>query len=375
MTFRTRTLLAFCLTLALTAINPATNAGELWSPKKANDWYRSRAWPVGCNYAPSTAINQLEMWQADTFDPETIDRELGWARELGFNSLRVFLHHLPWETDRDGFLRRIETFLQIADKHGINVMFVLFDAVWDPFPKAGPQRAPKPHVHNSGWVQSPGLEILKDPARHDELESYVKGLIRHFRDDRRVLAWDLFNEPDNRNSSSYERHEPTNKAGLALALLKKEFAWARAADPSQPLTSGVWQGDWTEEKLSPMNRFQLETSDIITFHDYNPLPEVQARLAPLRRYGRPVLCTEYMARPRGSTFDPVLGLFREQRVGAYNWGFVAGKSQTIYPWDSWVQTYNAEPKVWFHDIFRKDGTTYDRSEVEYIKKVTGKTKP
>ena len=375
MTMRPRTLFRIVLTAAALAAAAPAQAGEPWTKEKANEWYRGRPVPIGCNFAPSSAINQLEMWQAETFDLPTIDRELGWAEDLGFNSVRVFLHDLPWKNDRDGFLRRIEQFLQAADRHKISVLLVPLDGVWDPFPRAGKQPEPKPGLHNSGWVQSPGLEILKDPSRHGEVESYIKGVVGHFRDDRRVLAWDLFNEPDNPNKSSYGRDEPTNKPRLAVNLLKKVFAWAREAGPTQPLTSGVWLGDWTEDKLSPINRLQLEESDVVSFHDYSTLTVLKARVASLRRYGRPLLCTEYMARPNGSTFDPALGYLREERIGAYNWGFVSGKSQTIYPWDSWQKPYPAEPRVWFHDIFRADGTPFDPKEVAYIKRVTGKTAP
>src|SRR5262249_14800156 len=211
---------------------------------------------------------------------------------LGFNSVRVFLHHLLWEQDRDGLQRRMDQFLAAADRHKIGVMFVPLDAVWDPFPKLGPQRAPQPGLHNSGWVQSPGRDLLVDLARHDELESYIKGVIGRFRNDPRVHAWDLFNEPENRNGSSYGKHEPANKSELSLALLKKLFAWGRSVDPSQPLTTGVWTGDWSDEKLSPINRLQLEASDVITFHDYSPLPTLKSRVETLKRFGRPILCTE-----------------------------------------------------------------------------------
>ncbi|WCJ60156.1 cellulase family glycosylhydrolase [Fontisphaera persica] len=347
--------------------------GQRWTEAKANQWLDRTGWLVGCNFNPSTAINQLEMWQADTFDPATMDRELAWAEQLGFNSVRVFLHDIPWRQDSKGFLNRLERFLQIADRHKIGVMFVLFDSVWHPYPKPGPQPAPKPFVHNSGWVQSPGLDILKDPARHDELKGYVTGIIGHFRNDRRVQVWDLFNEPDNRNNSSYGQFEPENKADLALQLLRKTFAWAREVNPSQPLTAGVWIGNWADPaKLSPMERFCLEQSDVISFHCYGPLEEMQRCVNNLRRYNRPILCTEYMARPQGSTFDPILGYLKQQKVAAYNWGFVDGKTQTIFPWDSWRKPYTNEPPLWFHDIFRRDGTPYKADEVEYIKRVTGK---
>jgi hypothetical protein len=343
-----------------------------WSVERAKAWQESKPWFVGCNFNPSTAINQLEMWQADSFDLKTIDRELGWAEDLGFTSVRVFLHHMLWDQDKDGFLKRMDEFLEVAAKHKIGVMFVIFDAVWDPHPKLGPQRAPVPYRHNSGWVQSPGVEILKDPGRYDSLKPYVQGVVGHFKNDPRIDAWDLFNEPDNRNVPSYDEHEPANKAELSLNLLTKEFAWAREVAPSQPLTAGVWIGDWSDGKLSKIDRFMLENSDIITFHNYSQLDELKSRVETLRRFNRPLVCTEYMARPNGSTFDPMLGYFKSQRIGAYNWGFVAGKTQTIYPWDTWTKKYDAEPPVWFHDIFRADGTPYDPREVAYIKSVTGK---
>jgi hypothetical protein len=363
----------YFVALAILLIPTTASARGQWTKEQAKTWYAGMPWLVGSNYIPSTAVNQLEMWQAETFDPTTIDRELGWAEGLGFNSVRVFLHHLLWERDREGFLKRMEQFLAIAEKHKIGVMFVPLDAVWDPNPKLGVQPPPKPHVHNPGWVQSPGAEILKDPARHDSLKGYIQGVIGHFRADRRIHAWDLFNEPDNTNGSSYGKLEPKDKPELSLILLKKVFAWAREMDPSQPLTSGVWAGDWSPGKISPMARFQLEASDVVSFHSYNPLAHLKSRIEPLRSYGRPMLCTEYMARPEGSTFEGVMGYLRDQKIAAYNWGFVAGKSQTNYPWDSWKKTYTVEPTVWFHDIFRKDGTPYDSKEVALIRRITGKS--
>jgi hypothetical protein len=341
-----------------------------WTPEQANAWYAKQPWLVGGNYTPRTAINQLEMWQAETWDPQTIDQELGWAHQLGFTSVRVFLHDIVWRNDRTGFIKRMEQFLDIAEKHKVGVMFVLFDSVWDPHPKAGKQRAPKPHVHNSGWVQSPGQDILKDPARQDELKAYVQDVIGRFRNDRRVQVWDIFNEPDNL-VPQYKDVLLPGKVEFALQLLQKTFVWAREMNPTQPLTSGVWIGNWGDPaKLSPMERCQLEESDVISFHTYDPLDGAQKCVDNLKRYNRPILCTEFMARPRGSTFDPVLGYFKQQKVGAYCWGFVDGKTQTIYPWDSWDKSYTAEPQPWFHDILRGDGTPYDQKEVDYIKSLT-----
>src|SRR3954454_1767268 len=148
---RLRALVALFTVLAPAAVGFA--ATRQWSVEQAEEWYEKQPWLVGCNFGPSTAINQLEMWQADTFDLKTIDRELGLAEGLGFTSIRVFLHHLLWEQDQEGFQKRMERFLDIADRHKIGVMFVLFDSVWDPHPKLGKQREPQPGLHNSGWVQ------------------------------------------------------------------------------------------------------------------------------------------------------------------------------------------------------------------------------
>jgi hypothetical protein len=196
-------------------------------------------------------------------------------------------------------------------------------------------------------------------------------VLRRFGSDKRVLMWDLMNEPDN-DSSQYKATELPDKATQALKLLKQEWQWARDVNPSQPLTSGVWKGDWSSDaSLSEMARFQLQNSDVITFHNYDPPEVTKRRIDSLRRYDRPIVCTEYMARPLGSTFASILPLLQKEHVGAYNWGFVNGKSQTIYPWDSWEKSYSGEPAVWFHDIFRKDGVPYDAKETELISQLTG----
>lgn len=343
----------------------------IWSKEKAEEWYSKQPWLVGANFNPSTAINQLEMWQEETFDPATIDKELGWAEDIGMNTMRVYLHDLLHKNDPEGLFRRMDEFLKIADKHGMKTLFVLFDSCWDPFPEEGEQRAPKPHVHNSGWVQSPGQEVLKDSSQYDRLEKYVKETIGEFKNDGRILGWDVWNEPDNMTGPSYEDVEIPNKVELVLPLLKDAFGWARAANPTQPLTSGVWVGDWSDPKnMKPMHKMQLEQSDIITFHNYDSPEDFENKIKDLQRYGKPILCTEYMARPNGSTFQGFLPIAKEYNIGMYNWGFVDGKTQTKYPWDSWTKTYTSEPDVWFHEVFRNNGKPYDEEETELIKKLT-----
>jgi endo-1,4-beta-mannosidase len=307
------------------------------------------------------------MWQADTFDPQEIDKELTLAQGLGMTTMRVFLHDLLWEQDQAGFEKRIDQFLTIADKHHIHPMLVLFDSCWDPFPQLGPQRPPMPGIHNSGWMQSPGAHSLANPSDYPRLERYTKGVIAAFGKDPRVLAWDLWNEP----GSTGER-DLKDKEQIVLKLLPQVFTWARSVDPQQPLTSGVWDEYEDHNHLSDFSKVQLGESDIITFHNYSWPENFEAAIKELQRYHRPIICTEYMARPMGSTFDAILPLAKKYNVGAINWGFVAGKTQTYFPWDSWQHPYvNEPPPVWFHEIYKQDYTPYRPREVEIIRSLTG----
>ena len=363
--------LLFCgLLLALP--RPLAAQGSRWSEEQANRWYQQQPWPVGANFLPSDAINELEMWQAETFDAAEIDREFGWAESIGMNTMRVFLHNLPWEQDAAGFQSRIDQFLSIAARHHIRPVLVLFDSCWDPNPKLGPQRPPIPGVHNSGWVQAPGRAILADPKQVPRLKAYVQGVVGAFAGDARILAWDLWNEPDNGNVDAYGKAELSGKPDVVAALLPQVFAWARAMHPSQPLTSGLWIGDWSSlDKMPPMARIQIEQSDVISFHNYDWPEGFEQRVHELQQFHRPLICTEYMARGAGSTFDTVLPLAKKYHVGAINWGLVKGKSQTNLPWDSWQRPYvSQQPTVWFHDVFWEDGRPYRQREVDLIRSLT-----
>jgi hypothetical protein len=347
--------------------NDVTYLSEGWSEERANDWYEKQGWRVGCNYIPATAINQMEMWQSETFDPFTIDKELSWAASLGFNTIRVFLHNIVWQQDAQAYLRRIDYFLNIADKYGIKTMLVLFDSVWNPFPKEGKQNQPILNVHNSGWVQCPGFDILNNPDRYDELYSYVHGVVSYFKEDERVLLWDLFNEPDNMNLTSYkDDYYIRPKEELCLQLLQKTIHWVRNINPVQPITMAPWK--WVDmDSLSVLDQYMFTHSDIISFHCYENKEGMKERIHSLKAYGRPVICTEYMARALASTFEEILPVLKSHNIGAFNWGLVQGKSQAHCPWDSWQITYKGEPEIWFHDIFRTNGEPYDKREVNFLK--------
>ena len=342
--------------------------GARWTMKEAKGWQEANGWLVGCDFIPSTAINQLEMWQEETFDIHAIDRELEWASSIGFNSIRVYLHDLLWTQDSRGFVDRIDRFLDVADKHDIGVLFVLLDGVWNPSPELGRQPDPVPFRHNSGWVQSPGKEILGDTSKWNLIEDYIKGIVTHFANDSRIHGWDVFNEPDNK----FGDIDLPDKGEMAFQLLRKSFEWIREVDPSQPLTAGVWYGNWHPDSLNSINKFMLEQSDIISFHSYGEPESSKENILQLKRYERPLLCTEYVARGNNNNFHTLLPFFKEHIIGAYNWGLVDGKTQTKFPWDSWSKEYTSDPDPWHHDIFKVDGTPYREDEVALIKDLTAK---
>lgn len=348
---------------------------QRWSIQRAHEWYEQMPWLVGCNFIPSTAINQLEMWQVETFDPETIDKELGWAASLGMNTVRVFLHDLLWVQDAVGFKQRIHQFLTIADKYGIRTMLVFFDDCWWPNAKLGTQPEPIQGMHNSGWLQSPGHQVAKDVSQLPRLKAYVQDIVNTFAADKRVLLWDIYNEMGNTfltigTLPGYLRWPKMAARAFrhlflplpTLPLLLKTADWIREVNPSQPITAGIW---FAGPKLK---RQLIEVSDVISFHNYFKAHSLERQIKRLGQYGRPMLCTEYMSRTSGSIFQTHLPIMKKYKVAAYNWGLVDGKTQTKYTWED--KPGGPEPTLWFHDVFNKDGTPYSQEEVEFIRKIT-----
>lgn len=322
-------------------------------------------WRFGANFIPSTAINQLEMWQQETFDPATIERELGWAAAVGMRVMRVYLHDLLHVVDPAGLFRRMEEYLTIADKFDIRTVFVFFDDCWKNDFAAGVQPPPVPGQHNSGWIKSPGRKATADRSEYPRLERYVKDVIKHFSSDQRILLWDLYNEPGNGDAGDHETLG-MYQGSRSLELLKAVFDWAGSVNPDQPLTVGMWSWDPAMDEL---NRFAIENSEVVSFHCYFA-PETHAERMNSIRYlanGRPIICTEYMARRRNSTFAGCLPMMKAANCTAINWGLVAGKTNTIYPWN-W-NIADEEPDPYFHDVFRADGTALYPEEVEFLSKI------
>jgi Cellulase (glycosyl hydrolase family 5) len=364
--------MVWLLTIAVAGAAAAQTSSERWPAQQANSWYEKQPWLVGANFIPSNAINEFEMFQAATFDPAINDKELMMAESIGMNTVRVFLQDQLWQQDPKGFTQRVDTFLGIAAKHHIKPLLVLFDSCWESDPHLGPQHPPIPGIHNSGWVQSPGKARLHDRSVEPQLQAYVVGIVGAFAHDERILGWDVWNEPDNRGGDKIE--DVAAKVKRVNELLPQVFAWARSAHPVQPLTSGVWVGNWDDPaKETETTQTQLRESDVITFHNYGWPEEFEARIRSLQKLGRPIICTEYMARGAGSTFDGSLPVAKKYHVGAINWGLVAGKTQTYFPWDSWQRPYVlAQPTVWFHEVFKQDDTPYRQREVDLIRELTAR---
>jgi hypothetical protein len=345
-------------------------SGERWTVEQAARWRRQVGWLIGCNYLPAYAANQIEMWSAASFDATAIDRELADAASLGFNALRIYLHDLVFAEDPSGFFARFDRLLGLAAGRKLSIIPVIFDSVWDPNPQAGGQPEPRRGVHNAGWVQSPGVAVLREATRFAALEVYVRTVVGRFRDDPRIALWDLWNEPDNPNTNSYGAQDlGAAKGAIVEPLLEQTFRWARAEAPGQPLTSGLWAGDWDEAALTTLQQAQIDHSDIITFHCYEAADAMTGRIAELERFGRPLVCTEYMARTQGSTFAAMLPLLHREGVGAISWGLHRGRSQTHLSWDTWARPCPGEPEVWFHDILWPDGRPYRQDEVDLIRAV------
>jgi len=358
---------------------------QQWSIDQAQAWYAQQPWLVGFNYLPRTAVNWTEMWQAETFDLPTIHQELSWAQSMGYNTLRTNLPFIVWQHDRGGLLQRIDQFLEACHARGIRVMMTLMDdcGFSGDHPYLGPQKPPRNDVHNSQAAASPGRNIVTDPTQWGEVERYIRDLIRTFRQDQRIFIWDLYNEPTNRGIFAEGDVEVLFDKSLetyAHYLMELSFVWAREEDPSQPLTVGAWHAPYSvaQEDLTytPENTFThrtdkrgMELSDVITFHSYQSLEGMMVTLDVVLAYNRPVLCTEWLARHVGSVMAEHLPIFKQQKIGAYQWGLVKGKTQTHLPWPIVRQLDPDFRKRWFHDVLNEDGSPYDPTETELLKKL------
>ncbi|GAP73448.1 glycoside hydrolase family 5 [Candidatus Symbiothrix dinenymphae] len=326
-----------------------------WSEERANNWYKSFKWLNGVNYIPSDAINYTAMWDKTSFNPALIDKELALAQSIGLNCVRVVLQYAVYADDPAYFLSALERFLEICDKHDITVMPTFFDDCTfgeNADPVIGKQDEPRIGWYAWAWSPSPGHTMVVDESRHPLLEKYVKDVLRKFKNDPRVLLWDLYNEPTNT--------KPTSEGYRSIPLVKSVFVWARAINPSQPLTVGTWNGN------KELNEIVFAQSDIISFHNYGSKEAMAKQIQDLRNYNRPLICTEWMNRPLKSTVEDVMPVLKNENVGGFLWGLVNGKTQTHLTWGHRPEKL-PYTGVWQHDLYHSDFKPYNMEEIEIIK--------
>ena len=350
-----------------------------WSKEKAWNFWNNNPWMVGCNYVPALTPG-LSIWQEDTIEEilPSVHKELQLMKEIGFNTVRMWLEFDIWYHERDKYLDRVDRVLTILDSYGIKLMPVIFnDCV--PFGKPKDISIPYPKGKGSwdkgyhgGHKDSPhvvpdGLSygwIRWDEEEQRTLcEQYIRDLAKRFKDDTRIIMWDLWNEPGN-----------SKRNDMSIPYLRRTFEICREENVIQPLTAGVWtypQNYGIDETLdvSPIQRVALDLSDIITFHNYDNLENVKNCIKALEKEGRPMANTEWLHRILGNTILEQLPLYYEKKIGSVHWGLVAGHGQFYLPWE-WLK--NARPELdytlWQHDIFKEDFTPYDNREIELFKK-------
>lgn len=362
--------------VALAAVSTSVfvHARGVWSAEKANEWFKTQPYRAGINYFPSYAANGIDFWQKETFNIDVIEKELKLASSIGFNAVRIWLSPTVWKYQRETMEENLEAFLKVADKYGIGTMIVFFGSDISFGGKLGEQ----PYYRGRHGGVPPGIKpdmsILTDKSKWGILEKYVKAFVTKYADDPRVICWDIYNEPGmGRSGRLY--------GGFCVDLVKASAKWARDCNPSQPITFGLvlpddehpWEivGTYLPDNKylgNILNKVQCEESDIISYHSYSSVLVHERWMKTLKRYNKPIMCTEWMGRIHGSTFIPILGYLKEKKVWAFSFGLVEGKAQFHLPWPG----DENDSGVWFHYVFRSDHTPYCPEEVEYIKRILGK---
>lgn len=295
------------------------------------DW----SWVKGAVFVPSNVVNEAQQWEE--FDPVINDRELAYAAAYGFNLVRVFLHFAVWQKHPETFLNNIETFLQLADKHGIKTEFVFFDDVWDPNPVLGPYPAPIPGVHNSRWVQSPGDFVKDNYAYHrEQLEAYVKDVVSRHAHDPRISFWETFNEPGNGQNPA--------RSKVTQQLMNEARLWIKETESSIPVTA-TGGNPWLGEPFS----------DFYSWHFYEDYSGAEG--------GAATVCTETMNR-RTQTVSGVVDYLRG-KTGYVLWELMIGRDNCRFPWGN--PPGAPEPEVPFHGLIYPDGHPWSLADVKAVR--------
>ena len=352
-----------------------------WSEERAWEWYLSKPWPVGCNYVPANTFHCMELWQDDLHEEVllSVREEIALMKNIGFNTVRMFLPFFAWYLDGDGFFDKLDKLLSALDEAGITMMPVLFnDCVG-----FGPKPEKIEPIRHTGWYaydvgvhggvkadnpfmaegERVGWILFDEPEWHMPQEAYVTALITRFKADERIIAWDLWNEPGN-----------SNRRDRSIPYLKRVFEVARAISPVQPLTVACWSyphdfGKNEQAELEPIQKLAVELSDVITFHQYERFENVLRVVEKLEKLGRPMMNTEWLNRILDNFWEDNLRLYHEKRIGSYSWGLVAGKSQHFLPWDHLREHAGLDLTRWQHDLFHEDHSPYDAKEIDFLRRL------
>ena len=352
-----------------------------WSKEKAWEWYNSRPWFRGCNYMSADCANRIDQWQELGFEERfaTTEKELKLMQETGFNTVRLIIEYVVWKEEHDGFMERFDRYLSLCAKYGISAMIVLANDCMPPkterwkMPYVGEQQydlgyhGGKMHSQHGAHPGPAPHFYLDDAESREDYLRMVEEIVTKYKDDERVCIWDVYNEPGN----SYRKD-------ITLPNLKKMFKSVRSCEPSQPVTAGInWiDNDLLSDEDVPLheiNQYVIDNSDIITYHFYHDYYRHIRVIKRLKKEGRPIMNTEWLGRCLGNDVFSLFPLFYLEKIGCYNWGFVAGKYQTYEPWEGTWQKYlnGTETDVdftkWFHDLYRPNHRPYDPKEIDLIK--------
>lgn len=349
-----------------------------WTCEEANAWYAEYPWIRGCNFIGSDCANRRDMWQSYKNDERmaTADRELALAEKTGFNTVRLIMDFDVWLQERESYMEILEKYIALCAAHGQSVMLTLTAEAQLPrgdFADFKPKTLGEQNYalgYHQGRGPLPPEEAakapyhwLENPALKDKFLTMIRDIVGRYAHDGRVIVWNVYNEP---GITIRERSIP---------LLNMIFETVRSLDPDQPLAADIWRGiDFnTGLPKTAEERLSLELSDIISYHSYTTFPQMVLLIEALKKFNRPLFCTEWLNRINHSNVKELYPLFHIENIANYCWGFVVGKTQTNEPWENlWKQYYDPNKHVdydftvWQHDLFRANLRPYDPKETELI---------
>lgn len=353
-----------------------------WTKEQAWAWYNSYPWLRGCNFIGSDCANRRDQWQSYRAEEHlaTADRELELAQQIGFNTVRLIMDFDVWLQERESYMDMLEKYIALCAKYGQYVMLVLTAEAELPRGDYA-SFVPKPlgeQKYALGYHQGRDPEYirltmvdkdtiyhpLESPRLREKYLEMVREIVMRYRKDCRVICWNVYNEL---GIVLGER---------AIPILSTMLETVRACDPVQPLTADIFRGTQDGAPRTPEEKYALETSDVVSFHSYSDFPDFCIQVNDLKRYGRPLLCTEWLNRITHNDIREVYPFLWTEHIGSWCWGFVAGKTQTYEPWLALWNQYEASGgktdcdfTKWQHDLFRPSLYPYDPKEITLIRRI------